>query len=159
MQRLLLLLLQLMSASLKSLIAHQEEICFCHKSSLLSFCCFLYNVTHMQRLVEAAEEAHLQHEENPDLQVRAFVHLYSKFCSIIWNDFRTMDSSLFRNKAVQKPNRSFNGKALHISCRNLVALLYANFLYMTSSLVLEVNYLYIYIYVLESPPLSPASAL
>ncbi|KTF85936.1 hypothetical protein cypCar_00034274, partial [Cyprinus carpio] len=27
-----------------------------------------------RRLVEAAEEAHLQHEENPDLQVREFVH-------------------------------------------------------------------------------------
>lgn len=44
-------------------------------------------------------------------------------------------------------------------CHNLVALLYANILYMTSSLVLEVNYIYIYIYVPESPPLAPASTL
>lgn len=36
----------------------------------------------LQRLVEAAEEAHLQHEENPDLQVSQKMHFFyvSQYC-------------------------------------------------------------------------------
>ncbi len=123
--------------------------------------------------------------------------MYTVCYSIICEDFRTMDSSLFRNK--EKPSRSnvlmplcsvrniqahlklhpysccychgcfmgcnmklycvllgvcFNGKAPHTPCCNLVALLYANVLYMTSSLVLEVNLcLYIYLCVGKPSPL------
>lgn len=51
----------------------------------------------------------------------------------------------------------FNGKAPHTPCCNLVALLYANVLYMTSSLVLEVN-LFSYIYLCVGKP-SPLCGL
>lgn len=55
------------------------ELSWCVDASPLSFSLPISSPPHippspyaplLQRLVEAAEEAHLQHEENPELQVR-----------------------------------------------------------------------------------------
>uniref|UniRef100_A0A3B3XEF4 VWFA domain-containing protein n=1 Tax=Poecilia mexicana TaxID=48701 RepID=A0A3B3XEF4_9TELE len=57
----------------------------------------------MKRLVEAAEEAHLQHEENPDLQ-------YEYFNAVLINE----DVEL-GGKFVLQPNDHFNNRSVNLS--------------------------------------------